>query len=57
MKRPDLDTLAGANPECQLFDQPGAANLTVRQVYGPDELGLLRCLKCPEEFSERRGTA
>ncbi len=57
MKRPDLDTLACANPECQLFDQPGAANLTVRKVYGQDELRLLRCLKCQEEFSERRGTA
>ena len=57
MKRPDLDTLACVNPECQRFRRPGEANLTVRKVYGHDRLRLLRCRTCGEEFSERRGTA
>ena len=57
MKRPDLDTLACVNPECQLFHRPGQAKLTVRKVYGHDCLRLLRCHTCGEEFSERRGTA
>jgi hypothetical protein len=43
MKRPDLDTLACVNPECQRFRRPGEANLTVRKVYGADRLRLLRC--------------
>ena len=57
MERPDMDTLACVNEECQLFDQPGAGNLTLRKVYGQDQLRLLRCNQCQEEFSERRGTA
>ena len=57
MTRPDLDTLACVNPECQLFRCPGKANLTVRKVYGPDRIRLLRCRTCGEEFSERRGSA
>lgn len=57
MPRPDIDTLACVNPECQLFKQPGAGNLVVRKVYGGDQLRLLRCRQCQEEFSERRGTA
>jgi len=57
MQRPDLDTLACVNPECQHFRCPGEANLTVRKVYGHDHLRLLRCRTCGEEFSERRGSA
>ena len=57
MKRPDLDTLACVNPECQRFRLTGQDNLTVRKVYGQDRLRLLRCRTCGEEFSERRGTA
>jgi hypothetical protein len=57
MKRPDLDTLACVNPDCHLFRRPGAANLTIRKVYGHDRLRLLRCRTCGEEFSERRGPA
>jgi transposase-like protein len=57
MQRPDLDTLACVNPECHLFCRPGAANLTVRKVYGHDRLRLLRCRTCGEECSERRGRA
>ena len=57
MKRPDLDTLACVNPECQRFRLTGQGNLTVRQVYGQGGIRLLRCRFCGEEFSERRGTA
>jgi transposase-like protein len=57
MQRPDLDTLACVNPECQCFRRPGEANLTIRKVYGYDRIRLLRCRICGEEFSERRGSA
>jgi transposase-like protein len=57
MKRPDLDTLACVNAECQLFRHAGAHNLVIRKVYGHDRIRLLRCRTCGEEFSERRGTA
>jgi transposase-like protein len=57
MKRPDLDTLACVNPECQQFRLRGQGNLTGRKVYGQDWLRLLRCRTCGEEFSERRGPA
>ena len=57
MKRPDLDTLACVNAECQLFRRSGASNLVIRKVYGHDRIRLLRCRLCGEEFSERRGTA
>jgi transposase-like protein len=57
MERPDLDTLACVNAECQHFRQTGQGNLVVRKTYGHDELRLLRCRRCGEEFSERRGTA
>jgi transposase-like protein len=57
MQRPDLDTLACVNPECQLFGRTDEGNLTVRKVYGHDQLRLLRCRTCGEEFSERRGSA
>src|SRR5262249_24506127 len=57
MTRPDLDTLACVNPECQGFRRTGQANLTVRKVYGTDRIRLLRCRTCGEECSERRGSA
>ena len=57
MPRPDLDTLACVNAECQLFRHAGANNLVIRKVYGPDHIRLLRCRHCGEECSERRGTA
>ena len=57
MQRPDLSTLACVNPECQLHGQSNQGNLVVRKVYGKDRLRLLRCRRCQEEFSERRGTA
>jgi transposase-like protein len=57
MKRPDLNTLACVNAECQVFRRAGASNLVIRKVYGHDRLRLLRCRSCGEECSERRGTA
>jgi hypothetical protein len=57
MKRPNLDTLACVNPECQRFRLTGQDNLTVRTVYGQDRIRLLRGRTCSEEFPERRGTA
>ena len=57
MQRPDLDPLTCVNPECQHLRCSGAANLTVRKVYGHDRIRLLRCRTCGEEFSERRGSA
>jgi transposase-like protein len=57
MKRPDLNTLACVNAECQWFRHAGASNLVIRKVYGRDRIRLLRCRTCGEEFSERRGTA
>jgi transposase-like protein len=56
MPRPDIHTLACVNRECQLYNQPGAGNLTVRKEYGQDHIRLLRCNECKEEFSERHGT-
>ncbi len=57
MQRPDLATLACVNAECQSFGRTGQGNLTIRKVYGKDNIRLLRCGKCREEFSERRHTA
>jgi transposase-like protein len=57
MQRPSLDTLAWVNAECHLVRQPGQGNLVSRKVYGDDRIRLLRCRRCGEEFSARRGTA
>jgi transposase-like protein len=57
MQRPDLTTLACINADCPQFARPGQGNLTIRKVYGQDDLRLLRCRSCHEEFSERRNTA
>ena len=57
MERPDMDTLACVNTECQLFRRPAAGNLVMRKVYGHDHIRLLRCRTCGEECSERRGSA
>ena len=57
MQRPALDTLACVHAECPWFRHPGANHLSLRKVYGPDRIRLLRCRTCGEEFSERRGTA
>ena len=57
MQRPDLDTLACSNTDCQYYGRPGQGNLMIRKVYGQDGIRLLRCQSCHEEFSERRHTA
>ena len=57
MQRPDLDTLACSNTDCQYYGRPGQGNLMIRKVYGQDGIRLLRCQSCHEEFSERRNTA
>ena len=57
MQRPDLDTLACVNADCQHYGRPEQGNLTIRKVYGQDGIRLLRCGSCQAEFSERRNTA
>jgi IS1 family transposase/transposase-like protein len=49
--------LACVDPTCELYGQAGQENLTVRKVYGEDQIRYLRCRKCGCEFSERKGTA
>lgn len=57
MERPDPDNLSCVKAACQLFRQRGHGNLAVRKPYSRDQLRLLRCRRCGEEFSERRGMA
>jgi len=42
---------------CELYGQAGQQNLTVRKVYGKDQIRYLRCQVCGAEFSERKQTA
>ncbi len=55
--RPDLNSLCCTNDECKQFGQRGGGNLTVRKVYGRDQIRYVRCHSCGAEFSERKGTA
>jgi IS1 family transposase/transposase-like protein len=55
--RPPLETLACITEGCELRGQPGQGNLTVRKVYGKDQIRYLRCRACGAEFSERKKTA
>jgi transposase-like protein/IS1 family transposase len=57
LTRSPLDSLACVNPRCALYGQAGQHNLTVRKVYGPDQIRYLRCRVCGREFSERKNTA
>jgi IS1 family transposase/transposase-like protein len=52
-----LDSLACVNEECDLYGQAGQGNLTVRKIYGKDQIRYIRCKVCQEEFSERKKTA
>jgi IS1 family transposase len=52
-----LDSLACVNQRCELYGQAGQQNLTVRKVYGKDQIRYLRCRVCRAEFSERKHTA
>lgn len=56
-KRPPLESLTCVNNECQVYGVRGTGNLSVRKVYGQDEIRYLRCRVCQQEFSERKGTA
>jgi IS1 family transposase/transposase-like protein len=55
--RPLLDHLACVNPECISYGMTLQSNLTVRKIYGADQIRYLRCSHCGEEFSERKNTA
>lgn len=57
LTRSPLDSLACVNPRCELYGQAGQHNLTVRKVYGADQIRYLRCRVCRCEFSERKQTA
>jgi IS1 family transposase/transposase-like protein len=52
-----IETLACPYPACHLYAKKGVGNLTVRKVYGKDQIRYLRCSGCAREFSERKGTA
>ena len=55
--RPQLETLACVNERCEFYGQAGRDNLTIRKIYGKDQIRYLRCRECGEEFSERKATA
>jgi IS1 family transposase/transposase-like protein len=55
-ERPSLETLSCQNPDCQVYLQAGTGKLTIRKVYGEDQIRYLRCQVCSEEFSERKNT-
>ena len=55
--RPALENLCCLNAQCKAYGQRGQATLTVCKPYGADRIRYLRCPRCGEEFSERKGTA
>jgi IS1 family transposase/transposase-like protein len=55
--RPPLESLACVNVDCELYGQNGGTNLTIRKVYGQDQIRYLRCRCCQQEFSEWKNTA
>lgn len=55
--RPPLESLACVNPNCDLYAKKGGGNLSIRKIYGQDNIRYLRCTQCREEFSERKNTA
>lgn len=40
-----------------MYGRKGGTNLTIRKVYGRDQIRYLRCRRCQQEFSERKNTA
>ncbi len=40
--RPHIETLACPYPDCHLYAKKGVGNLTVRKVYGKDQIRYLR---------------
>jgi IS1 family transposase len=55
--RPPLETLAWVNERCESYGQAGRDSLTIRKLYGKDQLRYLRCRCGGAEFSERKHTA
>lgn len=55
--RPLLASLACVSEQCELCGQAGQENLIVRKSYSADQLRYLRCRRCGEVFSERKGSA
>ena len=55
--RPPIKTLACPYKDCHLYATTAAGNLSVRKLYGKDQIRYLRCRACAREFSERRNTA
>jgi IS1 family transposase/transposase-like protein len=55
--RPPIETLACPYSDCHLYARRAAGNLTVRKLYGKDQIRYLRCRACAREFSERKNTA
>lgn len=55
--RPDLTHVCCLNPECKDSGHRGRGNVTIRKMYGADRIRYLRCHRCGEECSERKGTA
>lgn len=52
--RPLLASLACVVETCDLYGQVGQNNLTIRKMYGQDQIRYLRCRACRQEFSERK---
>lgn len=57
IERPLLSSLSCVNAAGDVYGQAGLENLTVRKVYGRDQIRYLRCQCCGAEFSERKNTA
>jgi hypothetical protein len=55
--RADVKSLCCINRECKQYGEKGKENIKIRKVYGQDQIRYLRCRRCGEEFSERKGTA
>jgi IS1 family transposase/transposase-like protein len=55
--RSPIETLACPYEDCHLYATTAAGNLTVRKIYGKDQIRYLRCRACAREFSERKNTA
>jgi transposase-like protein len=53
----DLSRFCCQNPDCPLYGQRNAGNLSVRDCYGKhQQIRLLHCNTCKSRFSERKGT-
>lgn len=55
--RPPLASLACVVETCDLYGQISQNNLTIRKVYGRDQIRYLCCRACGQEFSERKNPA